>query len=124
LSSPWSDPHHDAENAFWDAVEEGRNQIRAAGLRFDERSHHRFREAHEEGNLLDGLCAGVERYYKEGSRDPNRLLAVAQVIKHDLPSWEHVLDPRGLPVGARRDARARLSAERAIADAKDLIRFL
>ena len=72
------------------------NQIRDAGLRFDERSHHQFREAHAEGHLLGGLCAGVERH-REGIGDPNRLRAVAQAIKRGLPTREDVLISRGAP---------------------------
>jgi hypothetical protein len=66
------------------------------------------------------VCAGVWRF-KAGRGDPQRLLAMARVMKAGLPTWEELLIQPGEPwepyvtPGARRGARA------AIADAKACI---
>jgi hypothetical protein len=75
-----SDPHRAAENAFWAALQERRDQIRGAGVGFDERSHHRLRELHAERRLISGLVAGVARY-RAGRGDPGRLKAMAVAIE-------------------------------------------
>ena len=118
-----SNPRRAAENAFWYALQERRDQIRAAGLPFDERSHTQHRELHAEGRLISGLVAGVARY-KAGAGKPWRLKAMAVAMKAGLPTWEHLLIQPGEPwapyvtQGAKRGARA------AIADAKSLIPFV
>jgi hypothetical protein len=117
------DPLRAAENAFWHALEERRDQIREAGLAFDERSHHRFRESYAEGRLLSGLCAGVERY-KKGRGDPDRLQAMARVMKRGLPTWEDILIRRGEPWTPYVTPKARRGAQWAIADAKTIIPFV
>jgi hypothetical protein len=123
LSNPPSDPRRAAEKAFWHALQERRDQIRDAGLKFDERSHYEFAKGYEAGTLLSGLCAGVGRF-KAGRGDPQRLQAMARVMKAGLPTWEDLLIQPGEPwtpyvtPGARRGARA------AIADAKACIPFV
>lgn len=52
------------------------------------------------------------------------MLAMAQVIKRDLPTWEHVLIREGSQWARYTMPRERLGAERAIADGKNLFRFL
>ena len=105
LSHTPSDPSPAAENAFWAAPEERRDKIRAAGLPFDERSHHPFREAHAERRLISGLVAGVARY-KRGRGTPGRLPSEAynsgdEGSPSDLGAPP---DPTGRTLGALRNA--------------------
>jgi hypothetical protein len=123
VSASQSDPRRAAENAFWSALEERRDQIRAAGLTFDERSHHHLREAHADGTLLAGLCAGVGRY-KTGGGDPHKLEVMAKVIKRGLPTWEDLLIRPGAPWAPYVTAEGRMGAKRCIADAKAYIPFV
>ncbi len=118
-----SNPRRAAENALWYALEERRDQIRAAGLPFDERSHHRFRELHAERRLISAFVAGVARY-KAGGGDPVRLKAIAVVMKAGLPTWEHLLIQPSEPWAPYVTQEAKRGARAVIADAQALILFV
>jgi hypothetical protein len=122
VSTTPSKPPRAAENALWYALEERRDQIRAAGLTFSERQHHQLREAHDKGNLIQGLGGGVERY--KGNGNEYYLRPMAQAIKHGLPTLEHVLIRPGEPWTPYVTPGARRGAQRAIADATAYIPFL
>lgn len=112
-----------AENALWYALEERRDQIRAAGQGFSERQHHQFREAHAAGKLINDLCASMEGYYP-GRGDPYYLRPMAQAIKQGLPTWEDVLIRKGEPWTPFVTAAARRGSQKCILDAKAYIPFL
>lgn len=118
-----SNPRRLAENALWYALDERREQLRDVGLPFDERSHHHFRELHDERRLISGLCKGMGQY-KKGRGDPDRLRPMAQAIKAGLDTWEHVLTRRGEPWTPYVTPEARRGATWAIEDAKDIIPFV
>lgn len=118
-----TDQQRAAENAFWTALEERRDDIRAARVPFDERSHSKFRELHSEHRLLSGLVAGVSRY-KRGRGDPNRLKAMALVMKAGLPTWEHLLLRPAEPWTPFVTKQAERGARAAIADAEELVRWV
>ena len=121
MSSP-PDPRQAAENAFRHALEERRDQIRAAGLRFDPRSETRLEKAYDDGNLLGGLCEGVARFKPPG--DPVRLQAMARLMKGGLDTWEHVLIRPGSPWARYVTPQARRGAQAAIAEAQKLVPFV
>ena len=123
LSHTPSDPSPAAENAFWAAPEERRDKIRAAGLPFDERSHHPFREAHAERRLVSGRVAGVARC-KRGRGTPGRLKPIAAAMKAHLPTWEHLLIQPGEPWAPYVTPEAKRGARSAIADAEGLVPFV
>ena len=108
---------------IWYALEERRDQIRAAGQGFSERQHHQFREAHAAGKLINDLCASMEGYYP-GRGDPYYLRPMAQAIKHVLPTWEDVLIRKGEPWTPFVTAAARRGSQKCILDAKAYIPFL
>lgn len=118
-----SDPLRAAENALWHALEERRDQIRAAGLGFSERQHHRFRELWEEKRLIQGLNESMARY-KEGSGDPYYLRPMAEALKHGFQPWEELLLRHDEAWSPYVSAKARLGCQRSIADAKAFIPFL
>ena len=95
MSAASSNPRRADEDALWDALEERRGTIRAAGLRFSERQHHQMGKAHAAGRLIDDLNAAMERRATESGGDPDDLRAMAQAIKHGLNPWEEVLIRRG-----------------------------
>jgi hypothetical protein len=105
---------------LWYALEERRDQIRAAGLPFSERQHHYLREAHDEGKLIQRLC-DVETY--KGNADAENR-AMAQAIKRGLPTLEDVLIRRGEPWTPYVRPACRRGAQTAIADAKAYIPFV
>lgn len=107
---------------MWYALEERRDEIRAAGLPFSERQHHQFREAHDEGRLIHALCTAMEKYEPKG--DEYYLRPMAEAIKRDLPTWEHVLIRPGEPWTPYVTPRARRGAQRCIKEATDYIPFL
>ena len=111
-----------AENALWCALEERRDQIRAAGLGFSERQHHVFRQSHAAGKLIAGLCGSMEGYKSNG--DPHYLRPMAQAIKHGLPTWEDVLIRPGEPWTPFVTAGARRGAKKCIKDAAAYMPFL
>ena len=104
-------------------VKERREQFRAAGVKFDERSHSRFGKAYAKGTLLSGLCGKAERY-NAGRGDPNRLQAKARAMKHRLPTWEGLLIKPGAPWATYVPTGARQGAQAAIDDAKPFIPFV
>src|SRR5262245_422469 len=124
MSITASDPRRAAANALWYALEERRDQIRAAGLRFGERQHHQMREAHDEGRLLDWMCKAMENHKDKPPRNPANLAAMAKVIKSGLPTWEHVLIRRGEPWAPYVTPKARLGAQLSIAGAKAYTPFI
>ena len=107
---------------MWYALEERRDQIRAADLPFSERQHHYLREAHDEGNLIEYLC-GVEGY-KGSADDEDSLRAMAHLIKRGHETLEHVLIRRGEPWTPYVRLRCRRGAQKAIADAAAQAPFL
>ena len=123
MSTPSSDPRRAAENALWYALEERRDQIRAAGLPFSERQHHYLREAHDEGHLIQYLC-GVEGYTGSSTDYDDSLTAMAHLIKRGLPTLEDVLIRKGEPWTPYVRLPCRRGAEKAIADATAHIPFL
>lgn len=123
MTPPTPNPRRAAENAFWNALEQRRDQIRAAGVPFDERSHDRFRQLHAERRLISGLVAGVSRY-NAGNGKPHRLKAMAAAMKAGLPTWENLLIQPGEPWTPYVTQEARRGARAAIADAKPLIPFV
>lgn len=100
-------------------MESRRDDIREAGVPFDERSHNRFRELHDERRLLSGLVAGVSNY-KRGRGDPYRLGAMATVMKAGFPTWEHILLEPDEPWTRFVTKEAKRGARDAIADAKEV----
>lgn len=66
MSTTPSDPRRAAENALWSALEDRRDQIRAAGLGFSERQFHQMREAHDDNKLLHWMCRAMENYPGDG----------------------------------------------------------
>ena len=125
LSHTPSDPSPAAENAFWAAPEERRDKIRAAGLPFDERSHHPFREAHAERRLISGLVAGVARY-KRGRGTPGRLPSEAYNSGDEGSPSDSGAPPiqPGEPWAPYVTPEAKRGARAAIADAEELIPFV
>ncbi len=107
---------------MWHALEERREQIRAAGLSFSERQHDQFRQAHAAGKLIAHLCADMEN--DAGKGDSYYLRPMAQAIKNGLSTWEDVLIRRGAPWTPYVTPAARRAAERWIAEAKAYIPFL
>jgi hypothetical protein len=122
LSTTPSDPRRAAENAFRHALEERRDQIRDAGLRFDPRSETQLEKAYDEKHLLSGLCEGVARFKPPG--DPVRLQAMARLMKGGLDTWEHVLIRPGAPWERYVTPEARRGARTAIAEAQKLVPFV
>lgn len=122
MSTTVSNARRAAENALWHALEERRDQIRAAGLTFSERQHHQFREAHAAGSLIQKLCGAMENY--TGNGDPYYLRPMAQAIKHGLRTWEEVLICTGEPWRPYVTPRARRGAQTCIKDATAYIPFL
>ena len=121
MSTP--DPRRAAENALWYALEERRDEIRAAGLGFSERQHDRLRTAHEEKRLISAMCAAMERY-KKGGGDPYYLQPMALAIKNGLETWEHVLIRKGEPWTPYVSRAAERGAKWCIEDATDWIAAL
>lgn len=115
-------PYRAAENALWQALEERRGTLRAAGLPFSERQHHQFRQAHAAGTLLSGLCSAMENYKSPG--DHRYLTPMAHALKRNLETVEDVLIRRGGPWTAYVTARARRGARTITADARELIPFV
>jgi hypothetical protein len=110
-----------AENALWHALEERRDDIRAAGLWTgrSEQQHQGFGEAHAAARLIDELVAIMERRAMRAGGDPVQLTAMAQAIKHGFPIWEEVLiRPGELWTPYFKRPRVREGAERAIEAAK------
>jgi len=123
MTSSSADEHRLAENAFWAALEKRRDDIRAAGVPFDERSQSKFRELHDAHRLLGSLIAGVSRY-RRGQGDPVRLKAMAQVIRAELPTWEHLLLRAEEPWTPFVTKEARRGAQAAIDDASELVPWI
>lgn len=121
MSTP-AEKKREAENAFRHALEERRDQIREAGLKFDPRSETRLEKAYDEGDLVGRLCKGVARFKPPG--DPVRLQAMARLMKKDLETWEHVLIRPGAPWADYVTPEARRGARSAIAEAQKLVSFV
>lgn len=116
-------PQRAAENALWHALEERRDEIRAAKLSFSERQHHQLREAHAADRLIATLCNWMENYDSARS-DPYYKKPVAQAIKHGLETWEHVFIRPNQPWTPYVTPRARRGAKQCVADAQAYIPYL
>jgi len=117
-----SNTKKDAENALWHALEERRDDIRAARLWSgrSEQQHQRFYEAHAAGRLIDDLVAGLKRRATREGGDPVQLTAMAQLITHGLPIWEQVVIRPGEPWSdCLKSPRVQEGAERAIEAAEE-----
>jgi hypothetical protein len=116
LSTSSPTPRRIAENSLWHALEERREQVGRAGLKYSPRQYAQLKQAHEDGDLIAQLCAAMEGYTGKG--DPYYLEAMARVIKRGLETWEHVLIRRGTPWERYVTRGARRGAETAIANAE------
>lgn len=111
-----------AEHALWSAIEDRRDQIRAAKLPFGERQHHKLRVAHDEGRLIEALCGAMENY--RSSADEHNLRGMARTIRAGFPTWEEILIRPGEPWSPFVSPAARRGAKQSIADATAYIPLL
>jgi len=123
MSAAPPDPRR-AENDLWHALEERRDEIRAAGLGFSERQHHHLREAHAARRLIAELNASMEKRASGASGDSYYLRPMAQAIQAGFQPWEELITRTDETWTEFFTSRARQGARQAIDDAKAYIPFL
>lgn len=111
-----------AENAFHHALGERRDQVRAAGLKFDPRSETQLEQAYDDGDLIGSLGSGISRFKPPG--DPVKLQAMARLMKAGVDTWEHVLIRPGAPWASYVTPGARRGAKSAIDEAQKLVPYV
>ena len=111
----------DAEKALWHALEERRDNLRAAHLWTGrtEQQHRKLAAAYDDGRLIDALVEAMERRARTSEHSPVHLSQMAKVIKAGYPIWEQILIEPNKPWSRYFSGRlVREGAEGAIADAK------
>ena len=111
----------DAENALWHALEERRENLRAAKLWTGrtEQQHRKLEAAYDDRRLIDALVETMERRARTPVHNDVHLRQMAKVIKAGYSIWEQILIEPNKPWSRYFGGRlVREGAEGAVADAK------
>jgi hypothetical protein len=116
-----TDPKRAAENALWHALEDRRDQVRAAKLWTGrtQLQHQKLYDAHASKRLIDDLVANYEREARTPSSNPVQLAAMAKVMRAQLPILEDVLIRENQPWSPYFSGRAREGLKGVIQRTKD-----
>jgi hypothetical protein len=85
-----------AQNNLWHALEQRRQELNKAGLKFSSRQYAKMAKAHADGGLIAWFIKDLA-----GTVDQNENIeAMARAMKAGVETWEHVLiDPTGAWAG-------------------------